>query len=306
MLPPSTLLAGGARVLIDGSDRWVFPPADESAAGLAFLLMLFGCVCSMSLLLNNSIARAGLAGDGGHLFFLGPDGLPLNPNGGRGGEGGSRRGERGLRLLTMEEVETLPTVEYSREGSGGDVLEMRDKTDDPYAAEDELGGSLHPDASDGGGPSQPSAGGLGGPLLPSKDDDGGGSGREPTWARLHSTSCSICLDDYDPGEHVRVLPCGHTFHGDCIFPWLTERSPTCPLCKGEFSLVCSFSAAGSECSEAFWEACGRLHGVEERIFEFGMRFLRWFANTLNASSYFVSAPFFRFFSHVRGRRQRGR
>ena len=93
MLPPSTLLEGGPRVLIDGSDRWVFPPSDESAAGLAFLLMLFGCVCSMSLLLNNSLGRSGgLAGDP-HLFFLGPDGLPLNPGGGRGGPEGQRRGE---------------------------------------------------------------------------------------------------------------------------------------------------------------------------------------------------------------------
>lgn len=236
MLPPPTLLGGGPRVLIDGSDRWIFPPSDESAAGLAFLLMLFGCVCSVSLLLNNSLGRTGLAADG-HLFFLGPDGLPLNPGGGRGGDG-PRRGERGLRLLTMEEVETLPTVEYSGGsggGSGGDVLEMRDKTDSPYApldsADDELGGSPRPDAEEGGG----AGGGLEEPLLPSKDD--GGDGVSPTWARLHSTSCSICLDDYAPGEQVRVLPCGHTFHGSCIFPWLTERSPTCPLCKAMFEAV---------------------------------------------------------------------
>ena len=34
-----------------------------------------------------------------------------------------------------------------------------------------------------------------------------------------------------------MLPCQHTFHSECIFPWLTERSPTCPLCKAMFEAV---------------------------------------------------------------------
>lgn len=27
------------------------------------------------------------------------------------------------------------------------------------------------------------------------------------------------------------MPCQHAFHSECIVPWLTDRSPTCPLCK---------------------------------------------------------------------------
>jgi len=45
------------------------------------------------------------------------------------------------------------------------------------------------------------------------------------------TSCSICLEDFEVGEKLRSLPCGHYFHSHCIGPWLTERQPTCPLCK---------------------------------------------------------------------------
>merc|ERR1719217_614956 len=135
----------------------------------------------------------------------------------------------------MEEVETLPTVEYSADGSGGDVLEMRDKTD---GGSGETGG-VRSDLDGGGlGPSPAAPGGGGGldePLLPPKDECGDCGG--PTWANLRGASCSICLDDYAPGERVRVLPCGHTFHGGCIFPWLTERSPTCPLCKAMFEAV---------------------------------------------------------------------
>lgn len=46
------------------------------------------------------------------------------------------------------------------------------------------------------------------------------------------TTCSICIDDFEDGERVRVLPkCKHAFHTDCLMPWLTERQGCCPLCK---------------------------------------------------------------------------
>ena len=53
----------------------------------------------------------------------------------------------------------------------------------------------------------------------------------------HSTSCSICIEDYEPGELIRVLPCGHAFHSECILPWLADSSPTCPLCKALFEVT---------------------------------------------------------------------
>eukprot|EP00531_Pseudo-nitzschia_arenysensis_P001807 CAMPEP_0116132784 /NCGR_PEP_ID=MMETSP0329-20121206/9743_1 /TAXON_ID=697910 /ORGANISM="Pseudo-nitzschia arenysensis, Strain B593" /LENGTH=536 /DNA_ID=CAMNT_0003627343 /DNA_START=242 /DNA_END=1852 /DNA_ORIENTATION=+ len=46
-----------------------------------------------------------------------------------------------------------------------------------------------------------------------------------------SECCAVCLEEFEPGEKVRVLPCGHKFHGDCLMPWLTERHASCPLCK---------------------------------------------------------------------------
>lgn len=46
-----------------------------------------------------------------------------------------------------------------------------------------------------------------------------------------SETCPICLDDFEDGADVKVLPCQHFFHVNCINPWLEGRSGRCPLCK---------------------------------------------------------------------------
>uniref|UniRef100_A0A7S1Y311 RING-type domain-containing protein n=1 Tax=Grammatophora oceanica TaxID=210454 RepID=A0A7S1Y311_9STRA len=53
-----------------------------------------------------------------------------------------------------------------------------------------------------------------------------------TQIRTSCTMCSICIDDFEEGEKIRVLPrCGHGYHLECLKPWLTERQGCCPLCK---------------------------------------------------------------------------
>ena len=41
--------------------------------------------------------------------------------------------------------------------------------------------------------------------------------------------CPICTDDFVKGQDIRVLPCNHQFHPECIDPWLVNVSGTCPL-----------------------------------------------------------------------------
>ncbi|CAG0897787.1 unnamed protein product [Darwinula stevensoni] len=41
--------------------------------------------------------------------------------------------------------------------------------------------------------------------------------------------CVICMIEFVVGDHVRYLPCMHTYHVDCIDDWLM-RSLTCPSC----------------------------------------------------------------------------
>ncbi|PVH91680.1 hypothetical protein DM02DRAFT_331174 [Periconia macrospinosa] len=54
----------------------------------------------------------------------------------------------------------------------------------------------------------------------------------PTDPSFSQSTCSICLDDFEPQEcQVRELPCHHIYHADCIDPFLLNNSSLCPLCK---------------------------------------------------------------------------
>ena len=53
----------------------------------------------------------------------------------------------------------------------------------------------------------------------------------PSPVKNDAPSCSICTEDFSRGEDIRVLPCNHKFHPDCVDPWLLNVSGTCPLCR---------------------------------------------------------------------------
>lgn len=42
--------------------------------------------------------------------------------------------------------------------------------------------------------------------------------------------CTICLEDFEDGMKIRILPCFHRFMADCIDPWLAQQA-RCPVCK---------------------------------------------------------------------------
>ncbi|KAJ2895741.1 hypothetical protein IWW38_002220 [Coemansia aciculifera] len=54
---------------------------------------------------------------------------------------------------------------------------------------------------------------------------------EPSVLKGCIATCIVCIDDFVVGSKMRILPCGHNYHIECIDPWLTTKSSLCPLCK---------------------------------------------------------------------------
>ncbi|XP_060002413.1 E3 ubiquitin-protein ligase ZNRF4 [Lagenorhynchus albirostris] len=73
-----------------------------------------------------------------------------------------------------------------------------------------------------------------------------------TFTRLHDL-CAICLDEYEEGDQLKILPCSHTYHCKCIKPWFSQPTRrSCPVCKQ--SVVSTEDSSDSTVSS---------HGYEE-------------------------------------------
>ena len=49
----------------------------------------------------------------------------------------------------------------------------------------------------------------------------------------HDSSCSICMSNMIKNEKIISLNCNHTFHYDCITPYLKQFNYKCPVCRAE-------------------------------------------------------------------------
>ncbi|KAI5070811.1 hypothetical protein GOP47_0015154 [Adiantum capillus-veneris] len=57
-------------------------------------------------------------------------------------------------------------------------------------------------------------------------------GKRHQLAAETSMDCSVCLSEFEKGQHLRIMPnCCHVFHRDCIHKWLDQDQKTCPLCR---------------------------------------------------------------------------
>ncbi len=51
------------------------------------------------------------------------------------------------------------------------------------------------------------------------------------------SNCSICMGQMEKEEFVTKLVCTHTFHTDCIQPYLKQYNYKCPVCRTELGKV---------------------------------------------------------------------
>ncbi|OLY85286.1 RING finger protein 165 [Smittium mucronatum] len=71
-------------------------------------------------------------------------------------------------------------------------------------------------------------------LSPSKDkgargsDDNEKNEKEQT---NYGSECLICFEKINVGDDIRVIPCLHRFHKECLDQWLLERTGSCPNCR---------------------------------------------------------------------------
>eukprot|EP00953_Heterococcus_sp_UTEX-ZZ885_P011880 6857-Heterococcus_DN1.PRE.4 len=114
----------------------------------------------------------------------------------------------------------------------------------------------------------------------------------------HDDTCAICLEQYTPGEHLRVLPCQnsvaiasaaciaggisrdsgcgssciagatpitHRYHPECIDGWLHEQTAICPICKVVVTVSPTAAAAAAAATSSATSGQSAWQRMQSRL-----------------------------------------
>lgn len=59
--------------------------------------------------------------------------------------------------------------------------------------------------------------------------------------KLYPAECAICLSAWEHDDVIKVTPCGHVFHEECLGGWL-RTARTCALCRSDLTAAATTSA----------------------------------------------------------------
>lgn len=137
--------------------------------------------------------------------------------------------------LARAMLETLPIVKFGDKEEDDKPAEQGRDIELAGVPQEAAAGTEH--HGDGASKSDTDAPAEGGPDVVTTEAAAGltqpkeGTAADAADSADSGLACSVCTDDFIKGQNIRVLPCKHKFHPECIDPWLLNVSGTCPLCR---------------------------------------------------------------------------
>uniref|UniRef100_A0A0E0HKU4 RING-type domain-containing protein n=1 Tax=Oryza nivara TaxID=4536 RepID=A0A0E0HKU4_ORYNI len=68
---------------------------------------------------------------------------------------------------------------------------------------------------------------------------------QPNLGETREQDCAVCLEPFEEGNTLRMMPCFHSFHQRCIFSWL-RISRICPVCRFTLPSQADFESEKAE------------------------------------------------------------